>query len=111
MLTSIFSAMFGLTLFSGSPPQEGHLSCTWPGKRTSPIGGNSLLQPQEGQVSLKAGVCIGIFSNYTFTLIVTKLQLTKFRQYRAEKYFQAQVSQQPNLTFVFDTQAQAIYLF
>jgi hypothetical protein len=64
MLTSIFSAMFGLTQFSCSLPHEGHLSGTWPGKRTSPIGGNSLFQPQAGQISLKAEVCIGINSRF-----------------------------------------------
>jgi hypothetical protein len=77
MLTSIFSAMFGLTWFSCSPPQVGHLSGTWPGKRTSPIGGNTLLQLQEGQRSLKAGDCIGINCPLsTFQSTATSIQLT-----------------------------------
>jgi len=60
MLTNIFSAMFGLRYVNCSLPQVGHFSGTWPGKRTSAIGGNSLFQPQEVQVSLKAGESIGI---------------------------------------------------
>jgi hypothetical protein len=66
MLARIFSAMFGLPWLSCALPQDGHLSGTWLGKRTSPIVANSLLQPHERHTSLKAGVCIGISTLFFF---------------------------------------------